>query len=77
MLLASLWARKMAGKIMAIREDTSMYKSKSNGAGEGTEKEQRGGLGQLVFGGSSCSTRDTRRALTCGLTAREAAQWSD
>jgi hypothetical protein len=60
MLLAGLWTGEKAGKIMVIREDTNMYKSKSNGAGEGAEKEQRGGLGQLVFGGSSCSMRDTR-----------------
>jgi hypothetical protein len=60
MLLAGLWARKKAGKIMAIRGNTSMYKSKSNGAGEGPEKEQRGGLGQLVFGGPRCRLRDTR-----------------
>jgi hypothetical protein len=38
MLLAVVWARKMAGKIMEIREDTSMYKSESRRAGEGTGK---------------------------------------
>jgi hypothetical protein len=62
---------------MAIRKDTSMYKSKRDGAGEGTENEQRGGLGELVFGGSQPLHERHPPSSDLWACCEGTAQWPD
>jgi hypothetical protein len=78
MLLAGLWARKDGRqKLWQLGRIKVCTGQRALGPGMDQKTSQRGGLGQLVFGGSSCSMRDTRRVLTCGLALKEAAQWPD
>ena len=47
--------------------------------GQGKELEKSRGVVSvsLYLAGPAAAMRDTRRALTCGLAVREAAQWPD